>query len=116
MHYELMFPSNYLRCSDLMGKDVKVTIEKVSAEPLVLRGGKQQQKATIRFVGKKKALVLCRTSADVIAEAYGKQVEAWVGKEITLYGTTTKLKGKTVDCIRVREMVQPATETNESQV
>lgn len=51
-----------------------------------------------------KRLVLNKTNSKVIASMHGAQAKGWKGKSITLYTTTTKLKGDTVDCIRVKRI------------
>ncbi len=103
-HYEALFDSTYLRWFDLNGKDVTVTIESVKQEELTLRGGKKKKAPVVRFVGKKKPLVLNRTNADKMAELAGtNQVSKWAGVAVTLYQTTTNLGGQTTECIRVKK-------------
>ena len=36
---------------------------------------------------------------------YKRQIEDWAGKPITLYASTTKLAGETVECLRIRPKV-----------
>jgi len=103
--YDLMFPNLYLSGIDLPeGKDVTVTIASVQGEDLPLAGtSKTMAKYTISFSDAKKRLVLNKTNAKAIVAHYGKRAADWVGKPITLYRTTCKLKGKVVPCVRVRE-------------
>lgn len=103
-HYKLLHPRKYICAADLDGKDVKLTIKSIDHEELVMEGGKKDVEPVITFEKAKKKMVLNRTNARRIAEYYGDDVDQWVGKEITLYPTTTKAKGGgTTDCIRVRE-------------
>lgn len=102
-HYKLLFPSNYVGAHDLKGKDVTLTIEAVAIEELTMAGGKTENKPIVRFKGASKALVLNKTNAKSIAKQHGKTTDDWIGKQITLYPTTTKCGRETVDCIRIRE-------------
>ena len=102
-HYEALFDSKYLRWFDIDGKgDVPVTITKVEREELTLRGGAKKKSPVVTMEGKQKQLVLNRTNADTIAELFGLKPSAWVGKKIVLYVSTTNLKGKPVNCIRIK--------------
>jgi arabinogalactan endo-1,4-beta-galactosidase len=91
------FPSNYLKCSDLQDRNVKVLMDRVEMEDL---GG--DQKPILYFQGKDKGLVLNKTNSNNIAAAYGDDTEEWSGREIILYPAMTDFQGKTVPCIRVR--------------
>lgn len=99
------FPSNYLKCADLGGREVVVTISGVQLEDM----GDDREKAVIYFHGKKKGLVCNRTNAETIAEAYGPETDSWIDKPILLYPTKTNFKGQMTPCIRVRvQRAQPA--------
>lgn len=101
--YEALFDSKYLRWFDIDGKgDITCTIEKVEREELTLRGGAKKKAPVITIKNGSKPLVLNRTNADSIAELHGNKPSQWVGKRICLYVTQTKLKGKTVNCIRIK--------------
>jgi hypothetical protein len=57
----------------------------------------------IEFVGKRKAWLAGPTSQDVLAGLFGRYIEDWVGKRISIYvDAGVKMKGKTVGGIRVR--------------
>lgn len=94
-----MYPSNsqYLKASDFQGREIKVTI--ASNEVAEFDNGK---KVVLKFQGKDKGLTLNKTNAMKIADAYGEDIEAWVGQEIIMYPDKTDFGGKMVDCIRVR--------------
>ena len=53
----------------------------------------------------------CRSTAinwDAVADVTGEDdSENWAGHKIELYPTTTEMKGKMVDCIRIRLPEQP---------
>ncbi len=104
----LLFPSEFVQAVELKGKDVAVTITKVERADLPMVGGKKKMAPVVHFQESPKKFVLNKTNCGTIADLHGTDAGLWVGKRITLYPTTTKFGGKTVDCIRVRETVPPA--------
>lgn len=101
-HYRLMYPSEYLNAADLLGKDVKVTIERIEMEAVPGADGTKKQKPVVTFKGKSKRLPLPKTCAKTIAARFGTDTEKWIGKEITVYPTTCMAFGQEVECIRIR--------------
>ncbi len=97
-----MMDRDYIYAFDLQGKDVTVTIEKVTGGELTGQGGRKAKKPLAFFRGKQKPLALNSTNCKTIAALYGNDTTEWAGKAITLYPTTTTMGGDTVDCIRVR--------------
>ena len=91
----------YLKCADLQGNPVVVTIQDV-VEETVGQGRDAKQKPVLSFVGKEKTLVLNTANGNSIAEAHGCETDSWKGRQVELYPTTTEFAGKMVDCIRVR--------------
>ncbi len=109
-HIDLAYPTKYVKAADLGGKDVTVRIVCLESDVLVMQGGKKERKnvltmASLRGKTLGKQLVLNKTNARLIASQHGPLIEAWDGKEITLYPTTTKCGRDTVECIRVRGRV-----------
>lgn len=102
---ELMFPSDYLSAVEFKGRDVTLTVTGVKMEELKMKGGKAESKPVLTFKETKKKLVCNKTNADSIAQMYGTEATAWVGKRVTLFPTKTQCGRDTVDCIRVREKV-----------
>lgn len=93
----------FLYAFDLQGKEVVVTIERVTGGEVTGEGGKKSKKPVCKFVGKEKKLALNVTNCKTIATLYGNETNDWAGKRIALYPTTTNAKsGETVECIRVR--------------
>lgn len=106
-HWRTLSKSKHLAATDLDGKDMKVKIEKVSAEDVEGENGRKDRcrVATLSANGTqcKKTWVINDTNSKVISKIRGSNhMEDWVGTEVTLYPTTTKMKGEVVDCIRVR--------------
>jgi len=100
-----MMDRDYIFAFDLQGRDVTVTIEKVTAGELTALGGRKSKKPICYFRGKQKPLALNSTNCKTIAALYGNDTEAWIGKRITLYPTTTQMAGETCECIRVRPSI-----------
>ena len=103
-----VFPSKYLKASDLSGKPITVTIESATLETLKTLEGKEQTKTVLGFKGARKTLPLNAPNwAAVAAAATGEDdTDRWPGHAIEIYPTTTKMGGKRVDCIRIRPPAQ----------
>ncbi len=102
-----MTDREYLFAFDLHGKDVTVTIDRVTAGELTALGGRKSKKPLCFFrEGKeKKPLAMNSTNCKTVAAMYGNDTDDWIGKRITLYPTTTTMAGETVECIRVRPKI-----------
>ena len=88
---------SYLKCENLHGKRVLVTIDRVEKEKIG-----EDQKFVLYFAGKDKGLVLNKTNAESITEIAGTdEMDDWTGHKILLHPDKTKFGGKTVDCIRI---------------
>jgi hypothetical protein len=105
MTREEVFPSKYLKASDLKGKPRIVTIESAPYETLKGLDGKENQKIVVYFENVVKSLPLNATNFDAVCDATGcPDTEDWPGQQIELYPTKTTMGGKTVDCIRIRPL------------
>lgn len=100
--FRLLYPNDYVGAHHLGTKDATRTIKSIGLEALRTNGGKTERKPVIVFADSDKKFVVCKTNARAIAELYGNDTDAWKGKKITLYATTTKFGPATVDCIRIR--------------
>ena len=107
--YRSMFDRDYLGAWDIP-HDVTVTIKKIEAKKLKNKT-KENIKPVLYFEGKEKGLACNKTNGKTISAMYGNSVEAWIGKRITLYATTTTFGSDTVECIRVRPTVPTAAAT-----
>lgn len=86
------------------GEDVTVTIDYVVREIITGTGGKKEE-CTVAHLKGVKPFILNATNSKAIAKLYGPYIEDWAGKRITLYASTTKMAGDTVECLRVRPQV-----------
>jgi hypothetical protein len=97
MHVDQLFPSKFLRCSDLDGKPMRVTIAGIKREDI---GG--EPKYIMSFTNGTKQLILNKTNAKSIAKVLGDETKGWMGKDITLIPAVVDFRGDAVDAIRVR--------------
>lgn len=125
-HYQALFDHKYLRWFDLGGQPALCEVIDIQARvEMTLPGGAKARKPVVSLKqvqgkienatddnGKPlksiKPLVLNATNAISIADVYGDHPSAWIGKQIVLFETTTKLwddkerKMKDAPCIRIR--------------
>lgn len=110
VHYRSMYEDNgMLYACHLNGKDVTLTIKRVTAGAITGAKGKSDKKPIVEFEKTDKKLGLNKTNGRTIATLYGPDVEKWAGKRITVYATTTEFGREQVECIRVRPMIPNAT-------
>jgi hypothetical protein len=70
-----VFPSKYLKASDLNGKPIVVTIESAPLEVLKNSEGQEQHKTVLYLKGAKKVLPLNATNWDSTAEICGEDTD-----------------------------------------
>lgn len=106
--YRSMYDKDYIGAWSLPdGKDVTVTITRVTGGQLTGVGGRKTRKPVIYMQGTDKGFALNATNGKTIAALYGNHVEGWVGKRITLYKTTTQFGSEQMECLRIRPRVPP---------
>jgi hypothetical protein len=91
------FPSQFLKASDLGGRDVRVTMGRVERETIGT-----DKKLVLYFKGKEKGLVLNKTNAGTIGDGYGDDTDDWFDNPLILFSVKTDYQGKVVDAIRCR--------------
>ena len=97
------FPSRYLKAADIpSGRSIAVAVREVVMEGVESDHGPAEDKPVVYFEDKQKGLVLNRTNAAVISEAYGDETDAWPGKPLEIYTTQTEFRGRMVPCLRLR--------------
>lgn len=104
MRISQLFPSKYVKATDLNGKTVTLTIAKLVLEELG-HGAEKERKPVLYFQKATKGLVLNRTNAMTIAALYGDESDDWAGKRISIYPTRIRAFGAMQDTIRVREEI-----------
>jgi hypothetical protein len=105
--YDELYPGRFLKAGLFKGKQVPLTITDVFTEGLASaddddkNGDSDPPSVILAFKETKMQLVIPKTNAFCLMSMFGKKLADWVGKRIVLFPTTTKMMGKTVDCIRV---------------
>jgi len=100
------FPGQYLKAADLKGRNVRLIMRDVVMEDLS-SGEQRERKPVLYFEKTERGFVLNKTNAMYIADMYGPETTAWIGKPITIYPTKVEFSGRLVDTIRI-EYVPPA--------
>lgn len=104
-HWKLLSNPDYIGAYWLPpGEDVTVTIDYVVREIITGTGGKKEE-CTVAHLKGVKPFILNATNSKTIAKLYGPYIEDWSGKQITLFASTAKLAGDTVECLRIRPKV-----------
>jgi hypothetical protein len=94
--WDELYPGRFIKASDLKGKNVTLTIASVDLEELEGDKGKQI-KGVVGFEKTEKQLALNKTNGICLKEMFGKKVQGWVGKRVTLMPSTWNGD----DCIRI---------------
>jgi hypothetical protein len=109
MNVNDIFPSRYIKSSELKGRSVTAVIERWEIEKVG-----DDRKLVLYFQGKEKGMIVNKTNADRISHMYGPDTDDWIGREIILYSEVTNFQGRAMDGLRVRapEPRQPAHRNN----
>lgn len=91
------FPSNYIKSSDLAGQTVPVVISHCAMEKF-----DDGDSPILFFQERQKGLVLNKTNATVLADAFGNETDQWPGHPVELYAAETSYMGKPCMGVRVR--------------
>lgn len=97
-----LYPSKWLKASDLKGQSYRMTIQNVTIEDI----GDKDRKPVMWLKGAAKGIVLNRTNADSVGLVHGRDTDAWTGKEVEIYVQGVAFQGQTVPAIRMRGISQ----------
>jgi hypothetical protein len=101
--FDDLYGSKYLGVADLKDGEPRIKIGKVEVAELREKNGTTRRKYVVFFDGVEKGLVINKTNARKLADAYGKQPSRWIGQIVQRYAEeTTYGKG-----IRVRPLRKP---------
>jgi hypothetical protein len=103
-HWKSLINLDYIGAYSIQnGKDLVVTIEKVSRDMVTGTAGKKEE-CSVAHLKNQKPFILNRTNQKMIAKVLGTPyVEEWAGKSISLYVAYVKAFGEdNVECLRVR--------------
>jgi len=99
--YDELYPGRFLKAGLLQGKNVTLRIAYVTVEKLPQEDGKERTRGILGFDKTELELVLNSTNGQCIKAMFGKRVQEWVGKRVTLMPDQDKFGRETVDCIRI---------------
>lgn len=94
--WDELYPGRFLKAVDFKGKNVTLEISEVKIEELIGDKG-PQIKGVISFKKTEKQWALNKTNGICLKEMFGKKVQEWVGRRVTLFPGTWDGD----DCIRV---------------
>jgi hypothetical protein len=94
--WDQLYPGRFIKTGDLLGKNVTLKIASVDLDELEGETGKKI-KGVISFERTEKQLALNKTNGICLKEMFGKRVQEWVGKRVTLMPALWNGE----DCIRV---------------
>lgn len=97
MNINDQFPSKFLKAADLNGSEPIVTIKDCIVETIG-----EDKRPVLYFAGKEKGVVLNKTNATNISDAYGGDTDEWTGKKVVLFTAWVDFQGKSVESIRIR--------------
>lgn len=98
MDFDNLFPSRFLKATDLEGSEKPMTISGVSIEDLV----DGTRKPAISFQETDRLLVLNKTNGLALATGFGKNTDQWIGKRVILFSTPVSFQNKLVDALRIK--------------
>lgn len=94
--------SDFLKADDIGSNFWTATISKVDMKNF----DDGSRKLLVLFQEMDKGLVLNKTNADTIGDLYGRNTDAWVGRQVMLFTMPVDYQGKKVNAIRVRGPAQ----------
>lgn len=94
--WDELYPGRFIKAGEFKGKKPTLTISYVKLEELVGDKG-PQIKGVIGFEQTKKQWALNKTNGICLKELFGRKVQEWVGKRVTLFAGTWDGE----ECIRV---------------
>lgn len=112
MKLDQMFPSAYIKASDIGDKKPVVVIESIKMQVLG-QGEEQETKPVLSFVGKEKQMVLNKTNANTIAGMYGTDTKDWINKKVRIVVAEVAYKGKMGPALRISSVKPEDTEVHE---
>lgn len=101
-HWKQLVNNDYIGAYALDGQDLTLTIGKVAKEIVTGSSGRKEECTVIHWREDQLPMICNRTNAKTISKLYGPYVEDWAGNCITLFPTTTRFGGETVECLRIR--------------
>lgn len=101
MNINDMYPSRYLKASDLKGQPATLTIAGVEMVLMEQNDGSSKEKPVLSFRGTERQMVLNVTNARMLAELFGPETDSWVGQQFVIASQRVSFGNRIVDAIRV---------------
>lgn len=98
--YDELFPGRFIKAG-LFQEPRTLTIAGVDVEALPEQSGKERKRGVLSFKGKDMQWVLNSTNGQCLRAMFGRKVQDWIGKRVTLICEQDRMGGDTVDAIRV---------------
>lgn len=92
-----IYPSSWLRAEDIGDKRQRLTIKDV-----VLVEMKDKKRLELLFTEIDSGLILNKTNANKLKEAFGNNTDGWIDKVVELYTALTTFQGKEMPAIRLK--------------
>lgn len=99
MNIDDVYPRRFATGADLGAKEPTLAIRLVSLEEM---GPEHKKKPVLWFAGCKKGVVLTKPLARCVADLYGPETDAWVGRRVTLYTEEVEAFGETFLAFRAK--------------
>jgi hypothetical protein len=115
INFDDMYGSKYLSVPDLKGGALRAKIGKVEVADLRENDGTTRRKFVLFFNGQDKAMVVNKTNASALADAFGKNPDDWVDQRLEVYSEMTGL-GKPGLRIRVLRVQKPIQQDMDDQI
>ena len=96
-----MYRSRFFKAADVPKRGITRVIEDVTEEEVNGDGEGKQTKWALKFKDEDQLLVLNKTNASILAEAFGPDTDSWTDKAITLRTEKVSFGGRMTNGIRV---------------
>ena len=101
-----MYPSNYLKASDVGDAKLILTIDKITTEELG-QGADKEVRPVVYFQGKEKGVVCNKTNWNTLITLFGYETDDWTGKKVRLMVQEVAYQGKQTPALRFSSMPVP---------
>lgn len=113
-HWRTLVNQLYIGAYSLKPKEERVVKIISIAKEIVKGEGGKSEPCTVAQLENEKPFILNRTNQKTITAIYkSPYIEDWVGKYITIYATTTKVAGETVECLRIKNIIPTTPNTSD---
>ncbi len=86
--WDELYPGRFIKAGEFKGKKPTLTIKDVDMASLVSDDGTEKLKGVLSFVETPKQLPLNKTNGICLKAMFGRKVQEWVGKRVTLFAGT----------------------------